>query len=32
MATTRHKSRSSLDRYVRAGKRWEQVAAASVGL
>ena len=32
MATTRHKSRTSLDRYVRAGKRWEQVAAASVGL
>jgi site-specific recombinase XerD len=32
MATTRHRSRSSLDRYVRAGKRWEQVAAASVGL
>ena len=32
MATTRHKSRASLDRYVRAGKRWEQVAAASVGL
>jgi len=32
MVTTRHKSRASLDRYVRAGKRWEQVAAASVGL
>ena len=32
MATTRHRSRTSLDRYVRAGKRWEQVAAASVGL
>ncbi len=32
MATTRHKSRASLDRYVRAGKRWDQVAAASVGL
>ena len=32
MATTRHRSRSSLDRYVRAGKRWDQVAAASVGL
>ncbi|MDA8316269.1 MAG: tyrosine-type recombinase/integrase [Actinomycetota bacterium] len=32
MATTRHKSRASLDRYVRAGRRWEQVAAASVGL
>ena len=32
MATTRHRSRTSLDRYVRAGKRWEQVVAASVGL
>lgn len=32
MATTRHKSRASIERYVRAGKRWEQVAAASVGL
>jgi hypothetical protein len=32
MTTTRHRSRTSLDRYVRAGKRWEQVAAASVGL
>ena len=32
MRTTRHRSRASLDRYVRAGKRWDQVAAASVGL
>ena len=30
--TTRKKSRVSLDRDIRAGKRWEQVAAASVGL
>ena len=32
MATIRHKSRASLDRYVRAGKRWGQAAGASVGL
>jgi site-specific recombinase XerD len=32
MATTRHRSRTTLDRYVRSGTRWEQVAAASVGL
>lgn len=32
MATTRHRSRSTLDRYIRSGKRWDQVAAASVGL
>jgi len=32
MATTRHKSRTTLDRYIRAGNRWDQVAAASVGL
>lgn len=32
MQTTRHRSRSSLDRYIREGKRWEKVAAASVGL
>lgn len=31
MRTTWHRSRTSLDRYVRAGKCWEQVAAASVG-
>ena len=32
MATTRHRSRATLDRYIREGKRWDQVAAASVGL
>jgi integrase len=32
MATTRHKSRATLDRYIREGKRWDSVAAASVGL
>jgi site-specific recombinase XerD len=32
MATTRHKSRATLDRYIREGKRWDSVASASVGL
>jgi hypothetical protein len=32
MATTRHRSRTTLDRYIREGKRWDKVAAASVGL
>lgn len=32
MATTRHRSRTTLDRYIREGKRWDDVAAASVGL
>jgi len=32
MATTRHRSRTTLDRYIREGKRWDRVAAASVGL
>lgn len=32
MQTTRHRSRGSLDRYIREGKRWDKVAAASVGL
>jgi len=32
MATTRHRSRTTLDRYIREGKRWDAVAAASVGL
>ena len=30
--TTRHKSQATLDRYIREGKRWDSVAAASVGL